>query len=241
VRLSRNVFILGVVSLLGDVSSDMVMPLLPAFVVTLGGGAAFIGIIEGAAEGVSALLKYASGRWADRVRRLLPLAVAGYALAAIARPLLAFSRAPWQVLAVRSVDRVGKGIRTTPRDKLLAASTPPDQFAEGATFLEDKRLFIFREQRSFYAISAVCTHLGCTVKLVNLNQPQRVTAAGRAIEEPREFHCPCHGSKYYGDGTNYAGPAPRPLAWHPLEVSPDDGQLVVDLGATVTRDFRLKV
>jgi menaquinol-cytochrome c reductase iron-sulfur subunit len=116
-----------------------------------------------------------------------------------------------------------------------------DQFPEGATFLEDKRLFIFREQRSFYAISAVCTHLGCTVKLVNLNQPQRVTSGGRAIEEQREFHCPCHGSKYYADGTNYAGPAPRPLAWHPLEVSPDDGQLVVNLGATVTRDFRLRV
>ena len=133
-RVPRNVAILGVVSLLADVSSDMVMPLLPAFVVSLGGGAAYVGLIEGAAEGVSALLKYASGRWADRVRRLLPLAVAGYALAAVARPLLAFARAPWQVLAIRSVDRVGKGIRTTPRDKLLAASTTRDRLAEAYSF-----------------------------------------------------------------------------------------------------------
>lgn len=133
-RLSRNVIVLGIVSLVADVSSDMVMPLLPAFVVALGGGAAYVGIIEGAAEGTAALLKYLSGRWADRVRRLLPLAVAGYALAALARPLLAFARAHWQVLAIRSVDRVGKGIRTSPRDKLLAASAPRAQLAEAYAF-----------------------------------------------------------------------------------------------------------
>ena len=133
-RVPRNVAILGVVSLLADVSSDMVMPLLPAFVLTLGGGAAYVGLIEGAAEGVSALLKYASGRWADRVRRLLPLAAAGYAVAAVARPLLAFARTPWQVLAIRSADRVGKGIRTSPRDKLLAASAPRERLAEAYSF-----------------------------------------------------------------------------------------------------------
>src|SRR5438270_10365572 len=133
-RLSRNVVILGVVSLLADVSGDMVVPLLPAFVVTLGAGAAYIGVIEGAAEGTAALLKYLSGRWADRVRRLLPLAVIGYALAALARPFLAASQKPWHVLAVRNVDRVGKGIRTSPRDKLLAASAPRERLAEAYAF-----------------------------------------------------------------------------------------------------------
>ena len=117
----------------------------------------------------------------------------------------------------------------------------PDQFPEGATFLEDQRVYIFREQKTFYAISAVCQHLGCTVKMVNLNQPKTVSIEGKAVEEKREFHCPCHGSKYYGNGVNYAGPAPRPLNWFKVEVSPDDGQLVVDLGETVTRDFRLTV
>jgi MFS family permease len=134
VRLSRNVVVLGVVSLLADVSGDMVVPLLPAFVVLLGGGAAYIGVIEGVAEGTAALLKYASGRWADRARRLLPLAAAGYALAVTVRPFLAIARAPWHVLAVRSLDRVGKGIRTSPRDKLLADSTPREQLAEAFSF-----------------------------------------------------------------------------------------------------------
>ena len=133
-RLSRNVVLLGTVFLLADISSDMVMPLLPAFVVTLGAGAAYIGVIEGAAEGTAALLKYLSGRWADRVRRLLPLAVIGYALAALARPFLAASQKPWHVLAVRNVDRVGKGIRTSPRDKLLAASAPRERLAEAYAF-----------------------------------------------------------------------------------------------------------
>ena len=117
----------------------------------------------------------------------------------------------------------------------------PDQFAEGAQFLEDKRVFIFREQNTFHAVSAVCTHLGCTVKMQRLNQPKKVKAGGREFEETAEFHCPCHGSKYYGDGTPYAGPAPRPLDYFKLEVAPEDGQLVVDASETVGQDFRLTV
>jgi menaquinol-cytochrome c reductase iron-sulfur subunit len=117
----------------------------------------------------------------------------------------------------------------------------PDQFGEGGKFLEDKRLFVFRQGKTFYAISASCTHLGCTVKMQKLNQPKKVKARGRDLEEQHEFHCPCHGSKYYGDGTNYAGPAPRPLDYFKLEVSPDDGQLIVDMSQRVGQDFRLTV
>jgi menaquinol-cytochrome c reductase iron-sulfur subunit len=117
----------------------------------------------------------------------------------------------------------------------------PDKFGEGGIFLEDKRLFVFRQRNTFYAISASCTHLGCTVKMQKLNQPKKVKAGGREFEEQHEFHCPCHGSKYYGDGTNYAGPAPKPLSYFKLEVSPDDGQLVVDMSQKVGQDFRLTV
>jgi MFS family permease len=131
---SRNVFLLGLVSLLGDVSSEMVVPLLPAFLVALGGGAEALGVIEGAAEATASFFKYLSGRWADRVRRLLPMAVGGYALAAAVRPLLALAQSPWHVFAVRCVDRVGKGIRTSPRDKLLAASAEPERLAEAFSF-----------------------------------------------------------------------------------------------------------
>lgn len=117
----------------------------------------------------------------------------------------------------------------------------PDQFNEGPSFLEDKRVFIFRQKNTFHAISAACTHLGCTVKMQRLNQPKKVTVRGRDIEEQAEFACPCHGSKYYGDGTNYSGPAPRPLDHYKLELSPDDGQLVVDASQIVPQDFRLTV
>lgn len=118
---------------------------------------------------------------------------------------------------------------------------PPAQFPQGGTFFEDQRVFIFREDNSFYAISAICQHLGCTVKLVTLNQPKLITLKGRQASEQREFHCPCHGSKYYEDGTNYAGPAPRPLTWYKLELAPEDGSLVVNMDAPVQQGFRLSV
>ena len=117
----------------------------------------------------------------------------------------------------------------------------PDQFNDGPTFLEDKRVFIFRQKNTFHAISATCTHLGCTVKMQRLNQPKKVSVRGGEIEEQAEFACPCHGSKYYGDGTNYSGPAPRPLDYYKLELSPDDGQLLVDASEVVGQDFRLTV
>ena len=118
---------------------------------------------------------------------------------------------------------------------------PPDQFSEGARFFENERVFVLRERNTFHAISAVCTHLGCTVKMERLNQLKKVQAGGRGFEEQFEFRCPCHGSKYYGDGTNYSGPAPKPLAHYRLEVSPDDGQLVVDRSQIADQDFRLTV
>lgn len=116
-----------------------------------------------------------------------------------------------------------------------------DQFSEGAKFIDDKRIFIFREKNTFHCISATCTHLGCTVKMNRLNQLKTVSVRGRQINEQVEFACPCHGSKYYGDGTNYSGPAPRPLAHYKLEVAPEDGQLIVDTSQIVPQDFRLTV
>lgn len=123
--LRRTVVVLGVVSLLTDVAADMVMPLLPAFLVSIGGGARALGLIEGAATATSALMKFAVGSLSDHVHRKKPLVLFGYALANAARPLLALAGAPWQVLAVRFVDRVGKGVRTAPRDALLARESDP--------------------------------------------------------------------------------------------------------------------
>jgi len=117
----------------------------------------------------------------------------------------------------------------------------PQNLAEGMTFISDMRLYVFREGKSFYAVSGSCTHLGCTVKYTKLQQPKQVEINGEKTVVPFEFHCPCHGSKFYADGTNYAGPAPEPLQWYKLEVSPDDGQLLVDRSQIVERNFRLTV
>jgi cytochrome b6-f complex iron-sulfur subunit len=106
-------------------------------------------------------------------------------------------------------------------------------FAGGPTFISDQRVFVFRQGETFHSISAVCTHLGCTVQLV------RQAAAGTAAGY--EFHCPCHGSKYRADGTPYAGPAPRPLDHFQLAIAPDDGELVVDLSERVDKVWRLTV
>jgi len=125
-RLGRNVYALAVVSFFTDVSSEMIYPLLPAFLTTaLGASASFVGAIEGAAESTAALLKLASGWWSDRVRRRKPLVVLGYAIASAVRPLVAIARSASQVLAIRVTDRIGKGIRNSPRDALIADSVDP--------------------------------------------------------------------------------------------------------------------
>jgi MFS family permease len=125
-RLSRNVYALTAVSFFTDVSSEMIYPLLPAFLtLTLGASASFIGAIEGAAETTAALLKLASGWWSDRVHRRKPLVLAGYAIASIMRPLVAIAQTASQVLVIRVCDRVGKGIRNSPRDALIADSVDP--------------------------------------------------------------------------------------------------------------------
>ena len=125
-RLSRTVILLGVTSFFTDMGSDMIFPLLPVFVAdTLGGGAAFLGIIEGAADAVASLLKLFSGRMADRLPRKKPLVMVGYSVATFVRPLMAVATAPWHALVVRLLDRTGKGIRSSPRDALIADAAEP--------------------------------------------------------------------------------------------------------------------
>jgi MFS family permease len=123
--LPRQVKLFGAVSLLNDFASEMVYPLLPAFVMgVLGGGAAALGALDGAADAAAALIKLVSGRLADRPARRGPLIVAGYFLAAAVRPIIAVTAAAWQVIALRVVDRFGKGMRTPARDALIADVTP---------------------------------------------------------------------------------------------------------------------
>jgi MFS family permease len=126
--LDRNVFFLGVVSFLTDVSSEMIYPLIPVFLTTvLGAGIGFVGLVEGVAESTASLLKLFSGWMSDRLGMRKRLVVGGYSLSAISRPLMAAATAGWHVLVVRFADRVGKGIRTSPRDALIADSAGSEE------------------------------------------------------------------------------------------------------------------
>jgi MFS family permease len=121
---SRNVFALSFVSLLTDVSSEMIFPIMALFLAdVLGVQVSIIGLIEGIADGTSSLLKVFSGWFSDKVGRRQPLVVFGYGLSTIAKPFLILATSWWNVLGVRFFDRVGKGIRTSPRDALIADST----------------------------------------------------------------------------------------------------------------------
>ena len=126
--LPRNVFAIGLVSLLNDASSEIIYPLLPIFLAnSLGASARAIGTIEGLAESVASLLKLFAGYLSDRLAKRKSLVVAGYSVASIARPLLAFAQTWTQVLAIRLTDRVGKGIRTAPRDAMIADTVRVEQ------------------------------------------------------------------------------------------------------------------
>ncbi|MGD8361699.1 MAG: MFS transporter [Gemmatimonadota bacterium] len=115
-------------SLLNDTASEMAYPLLPLFLVgVLGAGPAFLGIVEGIAESTASLVKLGGGFLSDRVGRRKTLVVWGYGIASLIRPLLAAAALPWHVLAIRFTDRVGKGIRSAPRDALLVDSVPPER------------------------------------------------------------------------------------------------------------------
>lgn len=117
----------------------------------------------------------------------------------------------------------------------------PDNFPEGHKFLPDLRVFIFKEGDEMYSISSVCTHLGCNVKVIALPEPRKVKVGKEEFEETFEFVCPCHGSHFHADGTPYAGPAPTPLERYALEISPEDGQVIIDKNKTVAKTFRLKL
>ena len=126
-RVPRLVIVLGVVSLLNDLSGEMITPLLPLFLVgALAAPVAVVGLVEGAADSTTALLKVWVGHRSDRIRRRKRFIVAGYGLSAIAKPIIAVSLVWPQALAARVLDRAGKGIRGAPRDAAIADATPKE-------------------------------------------------------------------------------------------------------------------
>lgn len=125
----------GWISFANDAASEMVTPLIPLLLVgPMGASAALVGLVEGLAEAACQGLKWLSGRWADRYGRHLRLMVGGYTLSNLSRPLLGLALGPLSVLAIRTLDRVGKGIRTAPRDALLAHAAIPRHRARAFGF-----------------------------------------------------------------------------------------------------------
>jgi len=127
----RNIYFLGLVSLLNDASSEIIQPILPLFITSLGAGGLAIGLIGGLSDGLPSLLKLFSGYWSDRLGRRKPLVVAGYSISAMGKLLLALSNTWQQVFVLKTLERSGKGIRSAPRDAIIAESAPPDARGRG--------------------------------------------------------------------------------------------------------------
>lgn len=134
-KLPRTVVVLGLVSFFTDLSSEMIYPLLPVFLAgVLGAGPAILGLIEGVAETTASVLKLASGYWADRLKKRKGLVLLGYGISSIARPLVGLALSWPLVMVLRFSDRVGKGIRSSPRDALIADAAPPERRGEAYGF-----------------------------------------------------------------------------------------------------------
>jgi MFS family permease len=132
-RIPRPVWFLGLVSLFTDAATEVIYPLMPVYLSqVLGASALSLGIIEGVAEGINSLLKILSGWWSDRLTKRRPIVILGYALSSAARPLIAVTGSWLQVLAIRALDRTGKGLRSAPRDAMLTGFT--DATSRGRIF-----------------------------------------------------------------------------------------------------------
>ncbi len=126
--MNSTIFRLGLVSFFADISSEMLYPVTPLFLtVVLGSSMLQVGVIEGAAEGIASLLKTYFGAWSDRTQKRLPFVFTGYLLSALSKPLIGLSSSWFGVLGARAVDRVGKGVRTAPRDALLGESVVAEE------------------------------------------------------------------------------------------------------------------
>jgi MFS family permease len=208
-RLPAAVIALGFTSLFTDIGTEMIFPLLPAFVASLGAAPAFLGLVEGLADATSSLLKLASGYVAEG-RSKKRIVLLGYGLASAVRPLVALATAPWHVLAVRVTDRVGKGIRTSPRDALIADSVPREQTGRAFGFhsamdhagavigplLATGLLALGWQVRSVFWFALVPGILAM-LALLTVREPKPPTVAARAPGEARRA-LPGSLRRYFG-------------------------------------------
>jgi len=202
-RLPAGIWMLGFVSLFMDVSSEMIHGLLPVFLTTVVGASAFmVGLIEGLAEATASFMKLVSGAWSDRSGKRKPLALLGYGLAALSKPLFPLADSALTVLLARLADRVGKGIRGAPRDALVADLTPPAQ--RGAAYglrqaldtvgafvgplLAIGLMVVFAgDIRAVFAVAIIPALISVAILLLGVREPERAAGspAGSAAQRPR--------------------------------------------------------
>jgi MFS family permease len=137
-RIPITVIMLGVVSLFTDAATEMIYPLIPVYVAALGAGAVILGIIEGVAETTAAMLKLFSGIISDKTGKRKIFVLVGYSVSSFFRPLTGVVNAAWQIVIIRMLDRVGKGIRSAPRDAMIASSA--DESIRGKSYGFDRAM-----------------------------------------------------------------------------------------------------
>ncbi|HNQ54746.1 MAG TPA: MFS transporter, partial [Methanothrix sp.] len=130
-KTGKNILLLGLVSFLNDISSEIIQPVLPLFLSSLGGGSLAVGLVGGFSEGLPSLIKLFSGCWSDRIGRRKPLVVGGYALSALGKILLALASSWPAVFMLKSLERCGKGLRSAPRDAMISESAPKNSRGRG--------------------------------------------------------------------------------------------------------------
>lgn len=130
-KTSRNILLLGFVSLLNDISSEIIQPILPLFITALGGGSVAIGLIGGFSDGLPSIFQIFSGYWSDRTRKRKPIVVAGYGISALSKLLLPIAAVWQQVFILKTVERTGKGIRSAPRDAMISESAVKEARGRG--------------------------------------------------------------------------------------------------------------
>ena len=132
--LEKNVFFTGLTSFFTDTSAKMIYSVMPLFLLSMGSSKTTISLIEGIAESTASLLKAISGLWSDKIGKKKPFMIIGYGLSALVTPIYAFVKFPVQVLYLRFSERIGKGIRTAPRDSLVSASTKKNEMGKSFGF-----------------------------------------------------------------------------------------------------------
>src|SRR5262245_54585702 len=216
--LPRPVRLLGWVSLLTDAATEAVYPLLPVFITqVLGGPPVALGIVEGAADATSSVLRIAAGRWSDRAGVRKPIVVLGYSLSSLVRPFVAVATSWVHVFAIRVTDRVGKGLRSAPRDAMLATLAPPGERGRvfGYHWAMDHAgaavgpllatLFLFFSPDNYRLLFGLTIIPGALAVITLLRVPEALTAP-KPPRVSKESHGPLPSElkKYFGISSIFA-------------------------------------